>query len=176
QEGKTTTTSNLGRILASNEKAVLIIDCDMRRPSQHLFFEADNTSGLSNFLAGNTEDWHALVQKNEDGAVSLLPAGPEPPHPAELLHSNNMALLLREAQESFDMVLLDSPPIQQVSDGLALGSHVDGTLIVLRAGKTSYDQLDNGIKKLQEVNINILGVILNRVKRERFREYQGYPG
>ncbi|MGB5684199.1 MAG: polysaccharide biosynthesis tyrosine autokinase [Candidatus Electrothrix sp.] len=176
QEGKTTTTGNLARILTVNDKTVLIIDCDMRRPRQHILFGIDNINGLSNYLAGNTDDWQALVQKNEDGAVNLLSAGPLPPNPAELLHSKNMGTLLREAQTHFDIILLDSPPIQQLSDSLALGPLVDGTIIVTRAEKTTYDQLDSGIKKMQEVNTEILGVILSRIKRQNSpREYQGYP-
>jgi capsular exopolysaccharide synthesis family protein len=176
EEGKTTTTGNLASILTGNDKTVLVIDCDMRRPRQHILFGADNTNGLSTYLAGNTDDWQALVQKNEDGAVNLLSAGPLPPNPAELLHSKNMGTLLREAQTHFDIILLDSPPIQQLSDSLALGPLVDGTIVVTRAGKTTYDLLDSGIKKMHEVNADILGVILNRVKRNNSpRGYQDYP-
>jgi capsular exopolysaccharide synthesis family protein len=176
QEGKSTTTKNLATILAQNDKRILIVDCDMRRPRQHTMFGVDNSYGLSNYLSGNTDEQQpALIQQIVDSKISVLPSGPIPPNPAELLGSKRMKTLLNKSIERFDFVLLDSPPVQQVTDSLLLASLVDGTVTVLRAGKTTFDMLDSGIKKLRESNAHMLGLVLNRVtKKHAGQGYYGY--
>jgi len=175
QEGKTVTTGNLARILTQNNAKVLIIDCDMRRPRLHSLFGMINTYGLSNYLSGNTDEKRTLIQKISDSEISLIPSGPVPPNPAELLSSKKMGCILAEAQKEFDFILLDSPPVQQVTDGLMLGQLVDGTIIVIRAGKTTYEMLDSGLKKLRDGHVHILGVILNRVEKNNAdKGYYGY--
>jgi len=175
QEGKTSTTGNLAHILAQNEKKVLIIDCDMRRPRQHSVFGITNEYGLSNYLSGNTDDNHQLIQNTQDGAISMIPSGPVPPNPAELLSSKKMLRILEKAQGQFDFVLLDSPPVLQVTDSLMLGQLVEGTIVVVRAGKTTYEMLESGIKKLRDSHINILGLVLNRLKNSHLHNgYYGY--
>jgi capsular exopolysaccharide synthesis family protein len=175
QEGKTSTTANLGAILAQNDKKVLIIDCDMRRPRQHSLYGIVNSYGLSNYLSGNINDRQKLIQRDPNAVISLIPSGPNPPNPAELLSSKRMITLLQEAQNKYDYVLLDSPPIQQVTDSLMLGPLVDGTILVINAGKTTYEMLDNGIKKLREGHTKILGIVLNRLtKNKTGKGYYGY--
>ncbi len=176
QEGKSTTTKNLAYILAQNDKKVLIIDADMRRPRQHSMFAIDNSYGLSNYLSGNTDEQQpSLVKLQPDSLISVLPSGPIPPNPAELLGSKNMKILLDKSVERFDFVLIDSPPVQQVTDSLLLAGLVDGTITVLRSGKTTFDMLDSGIKKLRESQAHMLGFVLNRVtKRHAGQGYYGY--
>ncbi|CAK8718123.1 Capsular exopolysaccharide family [Candidatus Electrothrix laxa] len=176
QEGKSTTTKNLAYILAQNEKKVLIVDCDMRRPRQHSMFEVDNSYGLSNYLSGNTDEQQpSLIKQLPDSKISVLPSGPIPPNPAELLGSRRMKTLLEKSIERFDFVLLDSPPVQQVTDGLLLAGLVDGTVTVLRSGSTTFDMLDSGIKKLRESQAQLLGFVLNRVtKKHAGHGYYGY--
>ena len=177
QEGKTSNTINLAYILAQNEHKVLIIDCDMRRPRQHTIFGIENSYGLSNYLSGNTDAKLELIRKEIQPLISVIPSGPVPPNPAELLISKKMGILLNEAQKKYDFVLLDSPPIQQVTDSLMLGPLVDGTIIVIKAGSTTFDMLDSGIKKLREGHTHILGVIFNRIKRKHAgKGYYGYYG
>ena len=159
KEGKTVTTANLGRILAQSEKKVLIIDCDMRRPRMHTLFQKPNAYGLSNYLTGNTEE--TLIQTIAGEDVHLITAGSIPPNPAELLNSASMQQLMDNMLDAYDFVLLDSPPIQSVTDSLALSGLVDGTILVVRSGKTTYDTLDNGIKKMREVNAHLFGFVLN---------------
>ena len=159
KEGKTATTANLARILAQSDKKVLIIDCDMRRPRMHALFSQSNSYGLSNYLTGDRHQ--SLVQIIPDEQLSLITAGAIPPNPAELLNSDGMQQLLDQMLDDYDFVLLDSPPIQSVTDSLTLSRLVDGTVLVVRSGKTTYDTLDNGMKKLREVNAHLLGFVLN---------------
>ncbi len=175
QEGKSTTTKNLAHILAQNSKKVLIVDCDMRRPRQHSMFGIVNNYGLSNYLSGNIDEKQALIRQVPDSEVYLITSGPVPPNPAELLNSSKMLQLTKEMQEKFDFVLLDSPPVQQVTDSFALAPIADGTVIVVRAGHTTYELLDSGIKRLREGHGHLLGVVLNRLKKKHAdKGYYGY--
>ncbi|CAK8716963.1 MAG: capsular exopolysaccharide family [Candidatus Electronema aureum] len=175
QEGKSTTTKNLAHILAQNEKKVLIVDCDMRRPRQHSMFGIANTYGLSNYLSGNTDEKQVLIRQLPETQVYLITSGPVPPNPAELLTSSKMVQLIKENQAQFDFILLDSPPVQQVTDSLALGPLADGTVLVVKAGHTTYEMLDSGIKRLREGHSHLLGIVLNRLKKKHAdKGYYGY--
>jgi capsular exopolysaccharide synthesis family protein len=175
QEGKTTTAKNLAHSLAQNEKKVLLIDCDMRRPRQHSMFGLSNAYGLSNYLAGTVDPEQPLIQAIPESPLFLISSGTIPPNPAELLSSQRMQLLLEEMRGQFDFILLDSPPVQQVTDSLMLGPLADGTIVVIRAGKTTYEMLDSGIKKLRESRSRILGLVLNRLKKKNAdKGYYGY--
>ena len=159
QEGKTTTTLNVARILCQGNKKVLIIDCDLRRPRIHSLFAMENVLGLSNFLTGNTKE--SIVNKVPGEEIFVISSGPIPPNPAELVSSKKMRTLVEKMSESFDFVLLDSPPVQSVTDSLALAQLVDGTIVVVRAGKTTYEMLQSGLKKLIDVRCHLLGFVLN---------------
>jgi len=172
QEGKTSTTANLARVLAQGEKRVLIIDCDLRRPRGHELFNISNDNGLSTYLTGNCADIPVTAVPGE--ALSVMPAGPIPPNPAELLGASKMEQLLSELRDQFDFIVLDSPPIQRVADSLALSKIVDGTIVVVHYGKTTFDMLDGGIKKLTDVDATVLGFILNSMKRSDNKAYYGY--
>ena len=173
-EGKTTTIVNIARILSQSDKKVLIIDCDMRKPRLHSLFSIPNSVGLSSYLTGNTEE--NITQIIQGEAISLVTAGPVPPNPGELLDSDKMRALLNRMADIYDFVLLDSPPIQSVTDSLALSTLVDGTIIVVRPGKTTYDMLTNGLKKLDAINAHLLGFVLNGVSKKTGGEgyYHGY--
>lgn len=176
QEGKTSTAYNLAMILAQNENKILIIDCDMRRPRMHSLFAVPNSSGLSNYLAGNIE--HNQLRQVEVNGLTVIPAGPPPPNPAELLNSNRMKLLLNEMSKNFDFILLDSPPLLRVTDSLTLGKLVDGTLLVTRSGKTSYDMLESGLGKIRGMNITLLGAVVNGITAtigsDKYYSYDDY--
>lgn len=173
QDGKSTTTVNLARTLAQGGNSVLIVDCDLRRPRIHSLLGIDNSVGLSRFLAGNCGP--DIIFQIPDEEVSIVPSGPVPPDPAELLGSRKMKEFVAQMQEQFDFVLLDSPPIQSVTDSLALSQFVSGTVLVVRAGKTTYEALDAGLKKLRAINSRILGFVLNGLKeRDSGRHYYGY--
>ena len=117
-----------------------------------------------------------LVKTIKEGAIYLITAGDIPPNPAELLQSERMKTLIKEMEKRFDYVLLDSPPVQRVTDSLTLSKLVDGTLLVVRSGKTTYDTMDSGLRKFREIHAKILGIVVNGVKRHASTDagYYGY--
>jgi polysaccharide biosynthesis transport protein len=174
KEGKTTTTSNLAHILAQNGKKVLIIGCDLRRPRMHRIAAIPNTNGLSNYLTGSKATH--LIKTIKEDAIYLITAGDIPPNPAELLHSARMKTLIKEMEKRYDYVLLDSPPVHRVTDSLTLSKLVDGTLLVVRSGTTTYDSMESGLKKFHEIHAKILGFVVNGLKRQTSSDsgYYGY--
>ncbi len=159
REGKTTTTVNVARVLCQGKKKVLIVDCDLRRPRVHTLFSIENEKGLSSYLTGNINE--SIINKIPGEEIYVITSGPIPPNPAELVGSNKLKTLLGKMSENFDFILIDSPPIESVTDSLALTQVADGTLIVVRAGKTTYDMLQSGLKKLTDVRCHLLGSVLN---------------
>jgi len=173
QEGKTSTTANIARILTQSGNSVLVIDCDLRRPRMHELFGVKSQIGLSSFLTGATAD--NVVQKAMDENIFFIPSGPIPPAPAELLGSAKMKQLIENLAEKFDFILLDSPPVQSVTDSLVLGQYVDGTIVVVRAGKTTNEEMESGMKKLRDVQTRFLGFVLNGMKNQDMgKYYYGY--
>ena len=174
QEGKTSTTINIARVLSQGNKKVLIIDCDLRRPRIHSVFAMQNDKGLSNFLTGNTQD--NIIHKIPGEELFVVTSGTIPPNPAELVSSRKLKAFVEKMVENFDFVMIDSPPIQSVTDSLALTRIVDGTIVVVRAGKTTYEMLQSGLKKLRDVQCPLLGCVLNGQKKSHVSGsyYYGY--
>ncbi len=175
QEGKTTTTANFARTLAQTNKSVLIIDCDMRKPRLHKFFKITNEIGLSTFLSGSESEVPILPVPDEP--VHIIPSGPIPPNPSELLTSTQMQKLLAAMKARYDFIILDSPPIMSVTDSQILSKMVEGTLLVVRYGATTWDQLQHGSRLFTDVQANMLGIVLNGVNEKSGDDgyyYQGY--
>jgi capsular exopolysaccharide synthesis family protein len=122
-------------------------------------FALANTIGLSSYLSGNSDE--NIIHTLPEEQIDVIPSGPIPPNPAELLESRRMKNLLREVTEKYDFILFDSPPIGNLVDGLILSTLVDGTVLVAKAGTTTYDTFYNGLKKIIAVHTPILGVVLN---------------
>ena len=160
-EGKTTTSINIARVFSQNGKKVLIIDCDLRRPRVHTVFSMQNDKGLSNYLSGTMQE--NIIHKVAGEELFVITAGPIPPNPSDLVGSKRLRSLIEKMREHFDFILVDSPPVQLVTDSLALSHLVDGTVIVVKAGVTTYDMVQSGLKKLRDVQCRILGVVLNGV-------------
>lgn len=161
-EGKTTTAVNTAISLAQLGAQVMIIDCDLRRPSLHKQLDISSAKGVSNYLSANTE-LASLIQKLEIPNLSVIPSGPIPPNPAELLSSPKMKEMIQELGRSFDHIIIDSPPIGNVTDPIILSTIVDGTTMVIHGGKTSRAMAQRSRKDLLNVGSKIFGVVLNNV-------------
>lgn len=171
-EGKSTTSGNLALTLAEGEARVLLVDCDMRKPSVHKSFRVTNTYGLSDVLLQKQKVMD--VAHNYRKNLYIITAGKIPPNPAEMLASKSMTLFLEEMKEHFDYIVLDTPPVQAVADSQILSTKVDGTLVVVRAGVTKKDDVQNAIAALKKVNANIIGTVLHAVDNSRNKYYYYY--
>jgi len=172
KEGKTTVCANLGTALAQAGKRTLIIDCDLRRPTMHKFFGLKNSYGAVDALVGGRSP-HEVWQEPMPG-LCVMTAGPIPPNPAELLGSEHFVELLDLLRLEFDYVLVDSSPTQVVSDPAILASRVDGVLLVIDHQKTSKDAIQQSMRSLEIVGANILGTVMNKVKRSKGSYYSVY--
>jgi succinoglycan biosynthesis transport protein ExoP len=160
QDGKTMTCINIAIVLAQQGKRILLVDADMRRPHIHRAFGLNGQMGLSNILTGslNVNDAiQATVQPN----LFVIPAGPIPPHPAELLSSPLMQDLLRKWRDDYDHVIVDSPPVISVTDPVLLSVQTDAVLLIIRSGQTTTAHVRRARNLLQSVNAGLLGVVVN---------------
>jgi capsular exopolysaccharide synthesis family protein len=173
REGKTTNVIYLGTTMAQSGQRTLLIDTDMRRPRLHKSTGVAQSPGLSNLLIGD-DDYDALIKPTEVANLFVLPCGPTPPNPAELLLTKRFETVLAELAKRFDRVILDSPPIQPVTDAIVLSKRVDGVVLVVRASKTMRDELRRSAKMVRDVGGSIVGVIVNELDtRDRSHGY-GY--
>jgi capsular exopolysaccharide synthesis family protein len=176
EEGKSATLSNLAVTLAQAGKAVLIVDSDFRKPSQHRIFKIRNLDGLTNYLTRDTE-LKSLIKPTEIPNLFLVNSGPLPPNPAELLGSEKMAGFIEAMKGSFDYVLFDSPPVLTVSDAMVLGPKIDGVILVVWGGKTPREALRRAKEKIDLMKIKTLGVVINNIdvrEHDYYYQYQYY--
>jgi polysaccharide biosynthesis transport protein len=166
-EGKTTTTVNLGATLASLGHRVVVVDCDMRRPACHRSTGVENNPGFVQCLTGHVDLTAAVLPVPGVDNLSVIPCGPIPPNPAEVLSSPLTADLLRRLRTQFDYVLVDSPPLLSVADSRVLATLVDAVVLVARAHATPYDVVRRARTLLYGSGARILGVALNDMDVER---------
>jgi capsular exopolysaccharide synthesis family protein len=174
-EGKSTVLANLAVAIAQSGKTVLVLDADLRRPSQHRLFGIANDSGLTNLLVGEAT-LGQVAMKIDAGGLSVVTSGPVPPNPSELLESPRMQSLVAVARDSFEYVLLDSPPVLPITDAAILSSQVDGVVMVLRAGQTRVDHAREAQQTLEKARGKLIGAVLNLVRYEgdSYRYYYYY--
>lgn len=165
-EGKTTTVANLGAVLATAGQRVVVVDCDLRRPYLHEVFGRSNDVGLTSALLGEVPLLVATQSVSSDDSLFLLPSGPIPANPSELLSSKRAAELVFELQSEFDLVLLDSAPVLPVTDAIVLAAWVEATVLVARAGVTTRKQLAEAVEQLKRVDARPIGTVLNRADEE----------
>jgi capsular exopolysaccharide synthesis family protein len=174
-EGKTTTAVNAAISLAQLGSSVLIIDGDLRCPSTHKHFGTDHSQGLSTYLSRDIE-LEPLIQKLQIPNLSILPSGAVPPNPAELISSEKMKQMVRQLAEKYDHVLIDSPPLMNVTDPVILSTLVDGVILVVHGGKSSRQIVQRTRRELASVGARIFGVVLNNVdiRRGDYGDYYYY--
>ena len=172
-DGKTSTLANLGVVFAQAGERVVLVSCDLRRPRIGEFFELDEQAGLTSVLAGQRTLEEVILPVPGIDRLSLLPAGPVPPNPAELLNSASAQKIFARLRDDFDLVLIDSPPVLPVTDAAILSQHADATLMLAAAGQTRRGDLRRAVEKLDQVGATILGIVLNKVTRHSGRNY-GY--
>jgi capsular exopolysaccharide synthesis family protein len=173
QEGKSSIAVNLATVFAQKNEQVIIVEADMRKHRLAQSFDLENKDGLSSFLAG-TADLEKIIKKTSVPNLSLMPAGPVPPNPAELLTSAKVTWLLEELKKRFDRIIIDSPPVLTVADTSILANIVDGTIEVIRAGFVNLEAVLRTKQRLMEVKARVIGVILNNVEIKKEDSYYYY--
>jgi len=174
-EGKSTVAANLAQVMSQGNKRVILLDGDLRRPSVHKQFNIPNRAGLSEILRGKMTVADAVHRWSQNGSkeMGIVTSGSLPPNPAELLGSEKMGQILDDIKKIADVVVIDSPPML-VADAQVLSSRVDGTLFVIRPGTTHIDSARTTIEQLTRANARMLGVVMNRIPRNRGYYYGGY--
>ena len=176
REGKSTTSSNIAIALAQGANKILLIDADMRKAVQHKVFGLKNKKGLSSAISKmcNLEECiHKDVMENLD----VMTAGPVPPNPSELLASDNMGAILEKLSEEYSRILIDTPPVNVVTDAMELAKYISGIVVVLRYGVTTNEDAEDAIKKIEFAKMNMLGFIMNDIKMKKSGYYSSkYKG
>lgn len=173
-EGKTTTCANLAVALARAGQRVVVVDCDLRRPRLHEFFGFSRDLGFTSVVLGDIPLSAALLHVPGVDRLRVIPAGPVPPNPSELLSGHRVVEILSALRADNDVVLIDSPPVLPVSDAAALSASVDGTLLVLRSNKTRRKQLTRSLELLKQVDATVVGAVLNGGTEEGDDSYSRY--
>ncbi|MBE6050956.1 MAG: CpsD/CapB family tyrosine-protein kinase [Clostridium sp.] len=171
-EGKSTVAGNLALSFAQADQSTVIIDCDLRKPSLHKKFKISNMVGLSDILIGRKSIEESVNMHNKK--MHIITSGKIPPNPSEMLGSKAMQKLIEELKNIYDVIILDSAPLQAVTDAQILSTKADGTILVVRAEKTKRESVSGAKELLEKVNANILGVVLNATENKKGKYYYYY--
>ncbi|WP_153551135.1 CpsD/CapB family tyrosine-protein kinase [Ligilactobacillus murinus] len=174
-EGKSTISANLAVSFARQGKKVLLIDSDLRRPTIEATFNIINPIGLTNYLTEQSVSVNDIFYKTSIDKLYIIPSGPIPPNPSELIGSKKMEKLIKMLEDAFDLIIYDAPPVLSVTDAQILSTKVDGTIIVVRVNKTEKEAVKQAVELIKHVNGKIIGTILNDVVGES-NGYYGYYG
>ncbi len=175
REGKTTSVIYLGTTMAQSGQRVLLVDTDMRRPRLHVPMGISRQTGLSNLIVGDKE-YDEVIKETKIPNLWLLPCGPLPPNPAELMMSHRFELVLTELAKRFDRVILDSPPVQLVTDAVVLSKQADGIILVVHADKTLREDIKSVARQIRHVGGPIFGVVVNAIDDSKSTYYYGKYG
>ncbi len=173
-EGKSTVTANLAVVMAQAGKKVIAVDADLRRPMLHKIFNLPNNRGLTNLLIQQDSNLNSYLQDVAVKGLSVITSGPIPPNPAELLGSRRMAELVHRLSKGADLVVFDTAPIMAATDTVVMAPVVDGTMLVLEAGKTRIPAARQSLESLNRVGGRVLGAVLNKLPRNGRSYYYYY--
>ncbi|SFU43674.1 CpsD/CapB family tyrosine-protein kinase [Alicyclobacillus macrosporangiidus] len=171
EEGKTSTATNVAVVSAQAGKRVLLVDADLRKPQVHHRFQVSNLDGLSTVLIRERSLEECVIASRVPN-LFLVPSGPIPPNPSEMLSSRMFVDFLQHCADEYDLVMIDTPPVLSVTDALIVSRQTDGVVFVVNALKTNRNLARQAVAALEQVNARVLGVVLNRVQ-QRDRQY-GY--
>lgn len=183
-EGKTTTTTNLAISISQADQRVLLIDGDLRKPKVHHYFSIPNAPGLTNYLGASVNsraaqkvDLFSIIHPTEYKNLSVIASGSIPPNPAEILGSEPMADFLKEVAEHFDYIIIDTPPINVVSDALPVIRESDGVVVVVRSNASTHPELQKALDSLKFIDAKILGFVVNyETEKKSIYGYYGKYG
>lgn len=173
-DGKSTVSANLAVAFAQSGQRVALVGCDLRKPVLHKIFPMDNGVGLTALLTGNAVLDEISVAIEEVPGLDVIPSGPVPPNPAELLQSKAMANVIAELREGYDVILFDGAPVIAVTDSAVMANQVDGTVLVIRANEVPNDVALHAKTLLEQAKARLLGVVLNGVRPQDQKNYQYY--
>ncbi|MBW1798238.1 MAG: CpsD/CapB family tyrosine-protein kinase, partial [Deltaproteobacteria bacterium] len=175
REGKTLIAANAAVTTAQAGNKVLVLDCDMRRPRMHKLFGISRGHGISNLLASSSDIEGAIFHTRIPN-LDVMPCGPIPPNPSEILGSKRMVSLLGTLREQYTRIIIDSPPATAVTDAVVISKSVDGVILVIRSGVTVRQIAKNGVAQFEAVGAPVIGAILNAVDldRDSYYYYQYY--
>ena len=180
-EGKSTTAINLAYVLAESGKKVLLIDGDLRIPSIAKKLKMKKTDGLTDLLMSNSLEYIREFDFQHYNNWYIITSGDLPPNPSELLGSSRMGKLLASLKEIFDFIIIDLPPVNLVSDALAISKYVSGMILVVREGHTEKAEFDSCVRQLELSNVNVLGCVMNEsnsgkgyYSKYKYRSYNKY--
>ena len=168
-EGKSTTSGNLAIALAQSGNSVLLVDCDMRKPSIHKKFKISNAAGTAELLLRKKLFEEVANKYNEN--LTIITAGKIPPNPSEMLASRAMTAFIEEMKKEFKYIILDTPPLQAVTDAQVLSTKADGVLLVVRAGSTKREMVLNSVDLIKKVQGKVIGTVLNGVENKKSNYY-----
>ena len=169
EEGKSTTSGNLAIALAQSGNSVLLVDCDMRKPSIHKKFKTSNAAGTAELLL--RKKLFEEVANNYNENLTIITAGKIPPNPSEMLASRAMTAFIEEMKKEFKYIILDTPPLQAVTDAQVLSTKADGVLLVVRAGSTKKEMVLNSVDLIKKVQGKVIGTVLNGVENKKNNYY-----
>lgn len=174
-EGKSTVSVNTAITFAQQtDTKTLLIDADLRKATVHKYFGMSSKTGLSNYLAGQNSLEECIQKVNDVQNLYIMTSGVLPPNPSELLASKLVETLFEKLDEMFDVIIVDTPPVNVVSDSLSLCRYADGVVIVSMDNSTSYTDLQGAVKQLKLADAKLLGTVLNRARQSNYRSRQKY--
>lgn len=175
EEGKTTTLCNVAATLADAGQRVIIIDCDLRKPRIHTFFELSNEYGVTDILFKN-DDYKKFMHKSYHENIDIITSGKIPTNPSELLNSASMKKFIDVLKDNYDYVFIDTPPVVPVTDAVIMASYIDRVMLVCSSGELEIELGKQAKASLDSVGASLLGIVLNKlpVNKKRYQYYYHY--